>query len=74
MLFRFCGNKTTFREVANLFNMSISNIHLSFNRLLKFFVEELAPDVIKMPQTNIGKATYAKGFETVRSLITLKNT
>ena len=45
--------------------MSLSSIHSTFNRLLKFLVDELAPDVIKMPQTKADKAANAKEFEEV---------
>ena len=45
--------------------MSLSSIHTTFNRVLKFLVDELAPEVIKMPQTMADKATNAKEFDEV---------
>lgn len=62
---RFSGNKTTLREVANLFDMSLSSIHAGFNKVLQFLVNDVAPEVIKFPETNDEKELVAKEFEKV---------
>ncbi|XP_037826502.1 putative nuclease HARBI1 [Lucilia sericata] len=48
----FSGNKTTFREVANVFDMSLSNLHNSFQQILKFLLDEIASEAIKKVISN----------------------
>ncbi|XP_065365590.1 putative nuclease HARBI1 [Calliphora vicina] len=61
----FSGNKTTFREVANVFDMSLSNLHSSFQKVLKFLLDEVAPEAIKFPQTNLEKEVIANEFKKI---------
>ncbi|XP_046811929.1 putative nuclease HARBI1, partial [Lucilia cuprina] len=61
----FCGNKSTFREVGNLFGMLLSTIHNSFNNVLDFIITDLAPAVIKFPQTIEEKEIMSKEFEKI---------
>ncbi|XP_037807843.1 putative nuclease HARBI1 [Lucilia sericata] len=61
----FCGNKSTFRGVGNLFGMSLSTIHNSFNNVLDFIITDLAPEVIKFSQTIEEKEIVSKEFEKI---------
>ncbi|KAI8126849.1 putative nuclease HARBI1 [Lucilia cuprina] len=58
---RFCH----FCEVGNLFGMSLSTIHNSFNNVLDFIITDLAPEVIKFPQTIEEKEIVSKEFEKI---------
>ncbi|XP_046811840.1 putative nuclease HARBI1 [Lucilia cuprina] len=61
----FSGNKTTFREVANVFDISLSNLHNSFQQVLKFLLDEIAPEAIKFPQTTMEKEVISNDFQQI---------
>uniref|UniRef100_A0A1I8P617 DDE Tnp4 domain-containing protein n=1 Tax=Stomoxys calcitrans TaxID=35570 RepID=A0A1I8P617_STOCA len=61
----FSGNKTTLREVSNLFDLSLSTTHSCINKVLDFLVNDVAPQVIKFPSTNEDKEYVAKEFEKI---------
>ncbi|XP_067625304.1 putative nuclease HARBI1 [Eurosta solidaginis] len=60
----FCSNKTTIREVSNLFNISYSFAHYMINNVTSFLVE-LSRNVIKFPQSEYEKEGIAKNFEAI---------
>ncbi|XP_036317984.1 putative nuclease HARBI1 [Rhagoletis pomonella] len=64
----FSANKTTFREVANLFGVTLSNINLTFNKVLSFLVEAVAPESIKFPKEGVEKEAVAREFEKIAGL------
>lgn len=45
--------------------MTFSNIHSTFNKVLNFFVEDVAPETIKFPKEEEEKEAIAKEFEKV---------
>lgn len=49
--FRFAGNKTVMRIVAQVFNCSESTFFVVFNRVVDFLLNIL-PSIIKMPSSN----------------------
>lgn len=55
--------------MANLFDMTVSNFHASFNKVLIFLVDDLAPEIIKFPDSNTEKEDIAKEFEKVTNRI-----
>ncbi|XP_053959682.1 putative nuclease HARBI1 isoform X1 [Anastrepha ludens] len=61
----FAANKTTIREVGNLFNMSLSNFYKTFNNVMNFFVKDMAPGVIRFPKDTQEKDVIAKEFENI---------
>lgn len=63
--FRFCSNKTTFREIGNLFNMSLSSVHKLFNKVLTFFIDDIAPQEIRFPQDAVAKEEIANNFKSI---------
>lgn len=48
-----------------MFGISLSAMHLSFSKVLKFITTEIAPDVIKFPESNDEKDAMAIEFEEV---------
>lgn len=48
-----------------MFGISLSAMHLSFSKVLKFITTEIAPDVIKFPESNDEKDAMANEFEEV---------
>lgn len=63
-VFRFCGNKSTTREVCNLFDISYSSFDQICSMVMKFLLH-IGKDVIKMPQTPNEKQKIANDFEKV---------
>ncbi|XP_067645037.1 putative nuclease HARBI1 [Eurosta solidaginis] len=61
----FSANKTTFREVANRFDVSLSNLHSTFNKVFSFLVEDVAPETIKFPMEEEEKEAIAREFEKI---------
>ncbi|XP_036332293.1 putative nuclease HARBI1 [Rhagoletis pomonella] len=61
----FSANKTTFREVANLFGVTLSNIHFTFNKVLSFLVEAVASESIRFPKEDVEKEAIAKEFQKI---------
>ncbi|XP_017468973.1 PREDICTED: putative nuclease HARBI1 [Rhagoletis zephyria] len=60
----FSVNKTTFREVANL-GVTLSNIHITFNKVLSFLVEAVALESIRFPKEDVEKEAIAREFEKI---------
>ncbi|XP_067615850.1 uncharacterized protein [Eurosta solidaginis] len=58
----FLCNKTTIREVSNLFNISYSFAHYMINNVTSFLVE-LSRNVIKFPQSEYEKEGIAKNLK-----------
>lgn len=46
----FSPNKTTLREVGNLFVTTLSSMHTTLKKILNFFVEDLALERTKFPK------------------------
>lgn len=61
---RFTGNKSVMTTVALLFNMSVSTVDAIITRVVGFLLE-LAPQVIRFPQTDEELQVIAEGFESV---------
>lgn len=64
LLFRFCANKNSYREICNLFDMSESTFFRHTESILDFF-HEISKEYIKMPMTDAEKANVANEFEKV---------
>lgn len=62
--FRFAGNKTVMRIVAQVFNCSESSSFVVFNRVVEFLLNIL-PTIIKMPTSNDDKIQCAYEFQQV---------
>ncbi|XP_036339349.1 putative nuclease HARBI1 [Rhagoletis pomonella] len=60
----FCSNKTTIREVSNLFNMSYSSVHNVLNNVMSFLLE-ISPDIIKFPESDTEKEIIAHDFAAI---------
>ncbi|XP_011191676.2 putative nuclease HARBI1 [Zeugodacus cucurbitae] len=58
----FAANKTGFREVANLYDMSLSNFHNTFNAVLNFLVKDVAPAAIRFPKEHNEQVVNANEF------------
>lgn len=61
---RYVGNKSTFRSVANCFDMSKSTLHKCHDRVMEFLLS-IAPQVIHFPSTDEEKNIIANEFEAV---------
>ncbi|XP_017480720.1 PREDICTED: uncharacterized protein LOC108369998 [Rhagoletis zephyria] len=61
----FAAKKTTFREVGNIFDMCLSNMYNTFNKVLNFLVRDIAPEAIKFPNETHEKEVIAKAFENI---------
>ncbi|XP_055838409.1 putative nuclease HARBI1 [Episyrphus balteatus] len=60
----FAGNKDSYREVANLFNISTASMFNILIRLLEFFFE-VSPNFIKFPATDEEKQRAAAKFKQI---------
>lgn len=63
--FRYAVNKTTMREVSILFDLSKSTCSFIIERMSKFIVKVIGPQVIKFPETVLEKNQVAADFEEV---------
>jgi len=63
-IFRFAGNKCVIRNVADLFDMSLSTAYLIIIRVINFLCD-IAPSIIKFPQTAEKRETNAIQFKEV---------
>uniref|UniRef100_A0A1I8NSR3 DDE Tnp4 domain-containing protein n=1 Tax=Stomoxys calcitrans TaxID=35570 RepID=A0A1I8NSR3_STOCA len=61
----FSVNATSFRETAALFEVSLSAIHQTFCRILKFLNAEMLLNTIRLPETNEEKESTANDFENI---------
>ncbi|XP_046803854.1 putative nuclease HARBI1 [Lucilia cuprina] len=62
---KYTYSKTTFREVANVLDISLSNLHNSFQQVLKFLLDEIAPEAITFPQTTMEKEVISNDFQQI---------
>ncbi|XP_071649777.1 putative nuclease HARBI1 isoform X2 [Temnothorax longispinosus] len=60
----FAGNKCVIRSVADLFDMSLSTTHLIIIRVINFLCD-IAPSIIKFPQTAEERETNAIQFKEI---------
>lgn len=58
------GNKSTFRQTAEVFGIAESTVFKIVNTVMDFLVE-LAPRIIKFPTTTAGKEALAEDFQKV---------
>lgn len=63
-ILRFASNKTTFREVSNLFNISVSTMQAVVGKIVNFIVETVAKERIVFPNDE-EKPAVAREFEKV---------
>lgn len=64
VIFRFAGSKTCIRDVAIQFSIGESTFHRQMARVMNYLVD-IAPRVIKFPETEDEKATITHQFEEV---------
>ena len=66
-MYRFAGSKTCIRDVAAQFSIGESTFHRQMIRVVNYLVN-IAPNIIKFPQSDEEKAMLASQFERVISL------
>lgn len=61
IIFRFAGNKCALRDVADRFGIAASSGHSICTRIM-LFLYDLAPNVIKFPETPEEKIKISEEF------------
>lgn len=64
---RFAGNKDSYREVANIFNISTSSAYRILSNILEF-IFKISPNYIKFPQNDEEKMQISRKFEQVSDI------
>ena len=61
---RFAGHKETYKEVSNLFDMTISSVNINITHFLEFLFE-ISTEYIKFPKTDAEKFEISRSFSQV---------
>jgi len=66
---RFAGNKSVIRDVASGFNVAESTFHTIIITNVMEFLQHIAPNIIKMPDTDDKRRKIADNFQEVINII-----
>ena len=69
-IFRFAATKDSYREVANLFNTTISAVYRNSVNFMEFLCD-ISEEHIKFPESNAEKIEKSRTFAKIKNLLNI---